>query len=216
MLIVGAKGFAKEVLAVLHQCNALENLVFYDDINPEVKGLLYNRFPILKEEEAVIAHFNHTDKRFILGVGGSSLRHKLALKFRKLGGELTGSISPYATIGAFGNTIGAGVNLMTGTVITSDISIGEGTLVNLNCTIGHDTIIGNYVEISPGVSISGNCIIGDYCSIGTGAVILPKVKLGKNVVVGAGSVVTKNIDENSLAVGVPAVVIKSLSSTNIE
>ena len=48
MLIVGAKGFAKEVLEICHQNNELENLVFYDDVNDDVNGLLFDKFPILK------------------------------------------------------------------------------------------------------------------------------------------------------------------------
>ncbi|WP_224998102.1 acetyltransferase [Cesiribacter sp. SM1] len=215
MLIVGAKGFAKEVLEVICQERVPDNLAFFDDINPEVEGLVYNRFPILKNDEAVRSYFKDVDNRFTIGIGGPVLRYNLSLKFMKLGGEFTSTISPKATIGIFGNSIGIGVNLMSGSVVTGSISIGEGTLINLNCTIGHDTLIGKYVEVSPGVSISGNCTIGDFCNIGTGAVILPKVKLGRNVIIGAGAVVTKDISDNSLAIGVPASVVKNLEPLNI-
>ena len=68
---------------------------------------------------------------------------------------------------------------MTGSVITNDISIGKGVIININCTIGHDSKIGLFVEISPGVNISGNCEIGDYTTIGTNATVLPKIKIGK-------------------------------------
>ena len=47
MLIVGAKGFAKEVLEVAHQLNKLDNLVFYDDVNEQVPVKLFGKFPIL-------------------------------------------------------------------------------------------------------------------------------------------------------------------------
>lgn len=51
--------------------------------------------------------------------------------------------------------------------------------------------------------------IGDRCWIGANAIILPGVTIGNNVVVGSGSVVTKDIPNNSIAVGNPAKVIKS-------
>ena len=40
MLIIGAKGFAKEVLEILHQKNDLQNIVFYDDVNDDIGDLL--------------------------------------------------------------------------------------------------------------------------------------------------------------------------------
>lgn len=52
--------------------------------------------------------------------------------------------------------------------------------------------------------------IGNDCWIGGGAIILPGVTIGNNCVIGAGAVVTKDIPDNSLAVGNPARVIKKL------
>ena len=57
MLIVGAKGFAKEVLEVLHQLKQLDNLVFYDDVNDDVPAFLYGQFPVLKSKEAAAHYF---------------------------------------------------------------------------------------------------------------------------------------------------------------
>lgn len=53
--------------------------------------------------------------------------------------------------------------------------------------------------------------IEDGCWIGGGVIILPGVTIGKGSVIGAGSVVTKNILENSLAVGSPCRVIRKLN-----
>jgi sugar O-acyltransferase (sialic acid O-acetyltransferase NeuD family) len=211
MLIVGAKGFAKEVLEVLHQLNQIENLVFFDDVNQDAPDLLFNQFPVLKTIEEVSNYFNATDNRFTLGIGNPVLRKKLYDKFSSLGGVFTSTISPLASVGCYGNHIGIGTNIMTGTVITSDVHIEKGTLINLNCTIGHDSVIGQFVELSPGVHISGNCNVGDYAVLGTNATILPKLTIGKNVIIGAGSVVTKNIPDNCVAVGTPAKIIKELS-----
>lgn len=53
--------------------------------------------------------------------------------------------------------------------------------------------------------------IGRNCWIGAGAVILPGVTIGDNTVIGAGSVVTRDIPENSVAVGNPCRVLRSIS-----
>lgn len=209
MLIVGAKGFAKEVLEVCHQMDDLADLAFYDDVSDDVAGKLYDVFPILRTEEEAIQYFLKTDKRFSIGIGNPKLRKMLYDKFILLGGEFTTTIATSAIIGHYGNHIGEGCNLMQKTVLTNDVSLGKGVIVNQLSSIGHDVIVGDFVEICPSVSISGNCEIGENSFIGTNAVVLPKVKIGKNVVIGAGAVVTKDIPDNCVAVGTPAKVIKS-------
>jgi maltose O-acetyltransferase len=52
--------------------------------------------------------------------------------------------------------------------------------------------------------------IGDNCWIGGNTIILPGVNIGNNVTVAAGSLVTKNIPDNKLAMGSPAKVIRDL------
>ena len=61
MIIVGAKGFAKEVLEVLHQLNQLDHLVFYDDVNEDAPAFLYEKFPILRTKEAAAYYFKTVD-----------------------------------------------------------------------------------------------------------------------------------------------------------
>lgn len=53
-------------------------------------------------------------------------------------------------------------------------------------------------------------ILGDNCFIGTRAMVLPGVTIGKNCVIGAGSIVTRDIPPNKLAVGSPAKVIRTI------
>lgn len=208
MIIVGAKGFAKEVLEVLHQNNQLEGLAFYDDVNNDLPDLLYNQFPILKNEAQVKEHFQKFGNNFTIGIGDPKLRKLLFEKFATLGGQFTSTISGTSYIGSYANIIGDGCNVMQKVVLTNDIILKRGVLINQMSSIGHDVVIGEFSEISPNVSISGNCTIGNFVFIGTGAIILPKITIGNNVVIGAGAVVTQDLPDNSTAVGIPAKIIK--------
>jgi sugar O-acyltransferase (sialic acid O-acetyltransferase NeuD family) len=204
MLIIGAKGFAKEVLEILFQNNYSSKIFFFDNVTEDLPQKLFNEFDIIRSIESAKRYFQEYDNKFTLGVGNPATRFSLAEKFIKLGGVLENTISPYARIGHFGNSIGNGINIMTGVCITNEVTVNDGCLINLNCTIGHNSILGKFSELSPGVHISGNCIIGEFCNIGTGAVILPKVSLGNHVIVGAGSVVTKDVADYDTVVGIPA------------
>lgn len=215
MLIIGAKGFAKEVLEVICQKNNDAEVAFFDDISSDVDHTLYDRYKVIRNLNDAKNYFSQVDNRFTLGIGNPVLRYKMMLKFTGIGGIFTSTISPFARIGRFDNSIEDGCNIMTGTVITNSITIKKGTLINLNCTLGHDSVIGEFVEMSPGVHVSGNCTIGNYSNIGTNASILPKVTIGKNVIVAAGSVVIKDVGDNVMVAGMPAVIKKEIPSLEI-
>ena len=61
----------------------------------------------------------------------------------------------------------------------------------------------------PDLEITKPIIVGNNVYIGNNAIILPGVIIGDNVIIGAGAVVSKDIPSNSVAVGVPARVIKT-------
>ena len=60
------------------------------------------------------------------------------------------------------------------------------------------------------IDVFGKICIGNNCNIGWNVIIMPGVKIGNNCVIGAGAVVTKDIPDNSVAVGVPAKVIETI------
>jgi sugar O-acyltransferase (sialic acid O-acetyltransferase NeuD family) len=209
MVIAGAKGFAKEILEVLYQLEYKDDIFFFDDISEDLPIELYG-YQIIKSINDLQLVFNRKSFGFSLGLGGPKSRKIIADKLLGVGGILERTVSPFSHVGHFDNFIGEGCNIMTGTVITNSIKIGKGCLINLNCTIGHDSILGDFVELSPGTHISGNCTIGDMTQIGTNVTILPKINIGKNSIIGAGSVVTKDIPDNVLVVGVPAKILKEI------
>lgn len=99
-------------------------------------------------------------------------------------------------------TIGAGTNIQENTVIHTDpgkpVMIGEG------CTIGHGAII-------------HGCAIGDNSLVGMGATVLNGAVIGRNCLVGANALVTegKVFPDNSLVVGAPARVVRTLDEAAI-
>jgi len=90
------------------------------------------------------------------------------------------------------------------------ISIGDNVFINNCCIIEHDNIIKSHAHLTPGVITGGTVSIGNETFIGLGSRINDHTSIGDNCTIGSGSVVTDTIDSNSVAVGVPAKVIKKL------
>lgn len=113
---------------------------------------------------------------------------------------------------------------------------GKYVYANFNLTMVDDThiYVGDYTMFGPNVTVAsaGHPIlpelrekayqynfpvkIGRCCWIGAGAVIVPGVTIGDNVVIGAGSVVTKDIPSNTVAVGNPCKVMREIGDYDKE
>jgi maltose O-acetyltransferase len=110
-----------------------------------------------------------------------------------------------------------------------NILCGDNVFFNVNCVVldENKVTIGSHVLFGPGVQlytashpleaqmrrthkISKPISIGDDCWIGGNTIICPGVTIGNGCVIGAGSVVTKDIPDFTMAVGNPAKVIKTL------
>jgi sugar O-acyltransferase (sialic acid O-acetyltransferase NeuD family) len=201
MIIIGAGGFAKEILHVLSKIEPPVNFAFYDDITENKGTYLFDKFPVFNDTKQLADFFSGNGNHYIIGVGKPALRKYLFDKINGLGGKCIILVSPTADIGKFGNEIGEGVIIMDNVLVETSNKIGKGCLVHYNSFISHDVQIGDFCEISPCVKLLGNTKIGDGCAIGTGAIVLPGVTIGNNVIVGAGTVVTRDVPDNETIVG---------------
>ncbi|MDM1444013.1 acetyltransferase [Myroides odoratimimus] len=206
MLVVGAGGFAKELLQVLEFNNEYKNIVFFDNVN-EHNLVIGNKYTVLKNDEQCEEYFRNSDYSFSLGIGNGVIRHKLSSKFALMNGILISIISKKAEIGNHVE-IGEGATILAGAIISNSAKIGRGLLMYYNAIITHDCEIGDFVELSPGATILGRVKIGDFTHVGANATVLPDIVIGNNTIIAAGAVVTKNVPDNCVAIGIPAKIIK--------
>lgn len=91
------------------------------------------------------------------------------------------------------------------------ITIGNNVYITAGCQfITHDggTLI--LRKEVPDLEITAPIVVGNDVYIGLNCTILPGVTIGNRVIIGAGSIVTKDIPDNSVAAGIPARVVKSV------
>ncbi len=116
------------------------------------------------------------------------------------------------------------------------VHFGKGVYANFNLTLVDDThiYVGDYTMIGPNVVLAtaGHPIlpelrplayqynmpihIGKNCWLGAGVIVLPGITIGDNSVIGAGSVVTKDIPANVVAVGNPCKVLREINDHDKE
>lgn len=204
--ILGAGGFAREVLNMYLDLNREEEVIGFLDKEDNIKVNELNNKPVFNEN--ILNDVDKTDTKLICAIG-STKRKNLINSLERQGFSFDTIVHPSLISSKF-LKIGTGCIICAGNIFTTQIEIDRHTIVNLSCTIGHDVNIGKYVTISPGVNISGHVTIEDECFIGTGASIIENITIGEGSVIGAGACVTKDVLPNTLSVGVPAKQIKEL------
>lgn len=207
--ILGAGPMAREALGMYKDLGRFEDIGGFIEEDCQSKNIKIHGKKVI---DAVAIDRLPKDSIFI-GAMGSPKKKRWIEKLEREGYGFDTVIHPSVIAGNFVN-IGRGCIVCAGTILTCDIEIGRHSIININSTINHDCAIGEFATIGPGVNVAGKVTIGDGCWISIGVKIINKVSIGKGSFIGAGAVVTEDIPENVLAVGVPAKPVKKLSASN--
>jgi serine O-acetyltransferase len=178
----------------------------------EYKYLIYSDLYRVTGNFNIISLLKHILK-------GSSLSYNFWLRtchYAKNSLILKCSIYPFAKIIHHRLTYKLGISISPNTKVGSGLYIGHfgGIIVNEN------SVIGKNCNISQGVTLGkanrgrnkGYPVLGNNVYIGPGAKIVGAVKIGNNVAIGANCVVTRNIADHSVVVGIPGKVISKQGS----
>lgn len=206
LVIIGVGGFGREVAWLVERINKVKptwQLIGFVDDNEELHGITVDGYKVLGSCDYLI----NTNIYGICAIGSSKTRKKVIQKLN--GVKFATLIDPDAIISKR-VLIKEGVIICAGTIITVDIEIGCHVIINLDCTIGHDAVLNDYVTLYPSVNISGNTVLEECVEVGTGTQIIQGIKVEHSAIIGAGAVVIKDIPANCTAVGNPARVIKNI------
>lgn len=203
--IIGAGGFAREVVWLIRRINEVKNtwnIVGFIDANPELLGTELDGYKIVGNDD----YLNSKNGDYcVCAVGSSTLRKKIISNLTNV--RFATLIDPNVQMSS-STKIGDGSIICAGSIITVDGNIGNHVIVNLDCTIGHDANLDDFVTLYPSVNVSGNVHLGECVEMGTGSKIIQGLNVSNNSIVGAGAVVVRNIEEPGTYVGVPAKRIK--------
>lgn len=209
LIIFGASGFGREVAWLVERINNVAptwNLLGFMDDADDIQGTSVNGYKVLGKTADVS---KYSDAYFVCAVGASRTREKIVNNLKsvnpniKFGTVIDPSVEKSDLV-----SIGEGSIICAHTIITVNISIGKHVIINLDCTIGHDAVLKDFVTLYPSVNVSGITNIGHAVELGTGMQIIQAKSVGDYSIIGAGAVVVKDIPEKCTAVGSPAKPIK--------
>lgn len=205
--IFGTKGFAKEVEFIL-QDNLGDDasVVFVAENNSEDLNTTINGRKVISEEQ--FFRLNDPLECFI-AVGSPAIKQKIFYKLKdKSNISFPNLIHKSVVFDKRFVSMGVGNIICSHVSITTNIYIGNFVHINLNCTVGHDTKIEDFVTCSPASNISGNVLIKELSYLGTNCIIIEKKIIASNVIIGAGAVVVRDLLESGTYVGMPCKKIK--------
>lgn len=195
VVIYGIKSTAKIIAEILRDDQSFQVIGFLGNKleKKKFKGKkIYLDIPFLGDEDLIPKLANNGVDGFIIGMGNIKLKEKLYNKFRNASLKPISAISKNSII-SIGARIDRGVTIGKGSIISSDVKIGENTfignstIIEVSSSISKNCKIGSRVLISPDVKIEKNV------SIGNSSTILSSIFIGRNNVIKAGKVVSKNV-----------------------
>lgn len=210
LVILGAGGFAREVWWLSEEMNEDArrwNVLGFIDETAGTRGRILCDLPVL-------GSFDWFETRgekplVVCGAGSNRTRRRFVARTRALGLGHATLLHPGVRMSRFVE-VGEGTVVCAGSVLTTQVRIGSFVNVNLGCTVGHDTVVEDFCNLSPGVHLSGAVHLERGVDVGTGAVVLPGRRVGGDSTLGAGAVVTADVPPRSVAVGVPARVVRTI------
>ncbi len=211
LVIIGAGGFGREASLLVEEINESLtgedkwNLLGFIDEDMGKQGMDMRGYPVLGGWDALSGL--HPLVMVICVVGEPQAKRKMVEMAGTQGRKFATLVHPEVSISA-DVRLGEGVLINRGTILTTNIKIGEHVSINPACGIGHDAVIAAYSTLMWRVNISGASKVGEGCLLGTGATVLQGLVIGADSTVGAGAVVTKDVVAGTTVAGVPAREVK--------
>ena len=208
IVVIGASDQSRCTIDVIEQEKTYEILGVLD--KKLSKGDLFSGYKVLGYLEVIEELMaNNEIIGGIVAIGDNFTRRKVVKEIQNTYPEFQFINAIHPSV-IFGNNvkIGRGSLIMPGVILNNNAGVGDHCILLTRSSLDHDSTLGNYSSLSPGVTTGGRVSIGKCSAIGIGANILHCKTIGNHCVIGGGALINKNVDDSSVAYGVPARIIK--------
>lgn len=201
----GASGHAKVLRPIIEKAGFA--IVAMIDRDSNAKAFIPG-CPLFSSLEHLLKQSNlRTDEKmfFAIAIGGDKGKDRLEIHhiLTSHGFYPITLVHPRAWVAETAE-LGEGAQILGMAAVSEEAKIGRQSIINTNASVDHECLIGQGCHIMPGATLAGSVVVGDFCTIGSNATLFPRVRIGSGAVVGAGSIVTRNVPDNSVVIGAPA------------
>jgi acetyltransferase EpsM len=207
LIILGGSGIGMIAASVAETMGKYEVCGFLNDsmqIGTQIGK--YKKFKVIGKTEDIEQYIKNGYYFFIAYVGLQNEKET----FQKTdtlpipNNQLASLIHPSAQFPDGYCKIGKGVLFAPLAQISPDTTISSNCILLANSFVGHDSFLDKFAHVATNGVVGANVHVGKSVHIGSNATIREKIRIGNYSLVGAGSVVLKDVPENTVVVGNPA------------
>ena len=199
IVIVGAGGFALELLGYLEQEKLIGNYSNYS-----VKGVIddslkryevFSKVVDLSYLGSIRDYEIEENDLFWIAIGSQPHRRKVIKFLEETEVCFFSFISSMSIVNKTAK-IGVGSVIAPFCIVNANVTLGDFALMNSYSAIGHDSVVGDHAILYPYAAINGGCHVGDNLIMGTRATIFPGTRVGNNCTITTHSYVKNDKGDN--------------------
>ncbi len=201
LILVGGGGHCKSVLDAAERMNCFDEIVITDPVLE--KGSMVLGHKVAGTDDELPFLFKAGYKEAFVTVGSiktTVIRRKITERLKEIGFKLPEIIDPSAVVSEHAE-IGEGTFVGKNAVINADAKVGRMAIINSGAIIEHECQIGDFSHVSVGALLCGNVTVEDDVFIGAGSRLMQGIIIGGKTVVGMGSTVIRDVEKDSVCVG---------------
>ncbi len=210
IVIVGAGGHGNVLAEIISLSGKYEFAGFTDIDGQENMGRKNGFQHILGTDDILPGLLSKGIEFAAIGVGSvgyNGNRKKIFGKILHIGFRLPVLIHPGAVVSGSAR-LGRATAVMANATVNTNAEIGENVIVNSGAIVEHDCRVEDHVHVASGACLASGVRVGRESHIGAGSAVIQGVSIGRNSLIGAGASVVSDIPDNTVALGVPARVIR--------
>ena len=197
LLIIGAGGHGRVVADIAGRTGHYGSVAFLDDMPPK-EGFAWPYMGKTDRAEHLLDQYE-----LFVAIGSGAVRRQLMERLCARGAKFAVLAAPEAVISS-DVKLGEGTVVMPGAVINTGAAIGRGVIVNTASSVDHDCRVEDFCHVAVGAHLCGTVCVGPQTWIGAGATVINNIIICGGCVIGAGAVVVKDITQAGTYLGVPA------------